>query len=254
MSNISTFHTQLSSIMEVLANAAVAEICELVDNGYAVLHLEISRSQKENKALKKKLHMLELRIARESDERESRETSVKSCSETVKKCEESRHTIRMESHFPVAARATGSQSGIGLWRGGQPTAVTDEDETVRESSEMEPTADKEELRPESVRIKEEKLEEYVENCDSEGALKITEDRAVESGSDGGDRASIADTQTGPAVETEELTEQNRTRHSVWEDGGLDTTLKAEPENDTKPTRRACLFTPSSCFVKHQTPV
>lgn len=66
MSTAVAFHTQLASIMEVLANAAVAEICELVDNGYAVLQLEISRSQKENDSLKRRLRLMELKVARAS--------------------------------------------------------------------------------------------------------------------------------------------------------------------------------------------
>lgn len=64
MSPAADFHTQLASIMEVLANTAVAEICELVDGGYAVLQLEISRSRKENEALRRKLRFMELRAAR----------------------------------------------------------------------------------------------------------------------------------------------------------------------------------------------
>lgn len=55
------FHTQLASIMEVLANAAVAEICQLVDDGFATLRLEISRSQRENLALKSRLRLMEVR-------------------------------------------------------------------------------------------------------------------------------------------------------------------------------------------------
>ncbi|CAL8277427.1 unnamed protein product [Lota lota] len=66
MSTPVEFHAQLASIMEVLANAAVAEICELVDNGYAVLHLEISRGQKENESLRRKLRLMELKVARVS--------------------------------------------------------------------------------------------------------------------------------------------------------------------------------------------
>ncbi|KAM4604844.1 uncharacterized protein ACJ7VT_017167 [Polymixia lowei] len=66
MSTAVAFHAQLASIMEVLANAAVAEICELVDSGYAVLHLEISRSQKENEALRRKIRLMELKVARAS--------------------------------------------------------------------------------------------------------------------------------------------------------------------------------------------
>ncbi|XP_072525097.1 uncharacterized protein [Salminus brasiliensis] len=69
MSQSSRFHSQLASIMEVLANAAVAEICELVDDGYAVLRLEISRREKENEGLRRKLLALELRAAREKAQR-----------------------------------------------------------------------------------------------------------------------------------------------------------------------------------------
>nr|XP_040026767.1 zinc finger protein 629-like [Gasterosteus aculeatus aculeatus] len=55
MSPAASFPAQLASIMEALANAAVAEICALVDGGYAALQLEISRSRRENEALRRKL-------------------------------------------------------------------------------------------------------------------------------------------------------------------------------------------------------
>nr|XP_040026329.1 uncharacterized protein LOC120815598 [Gasterosteus aculeatus aculeatus] len=58
------FQTQLSSIMEVLVKAAVAEISKLVDDKCAFLHLEISRRQSENDALKRKLLLMENRSAR----------------------------------------------------------------------------------------------------------------------------------------------------------------------------------------------
>uniref|UniRef100_UPI0037E850F3 uncharacterized protein n=1 Tax=Semicossyphus pulcher TaxID=241346 RepID=UPI0037E850F3 len=53
------FQTQLSSIMEVLVKAAVAEISKLVDDKCEFLHLEISRKQSENEMLKRKLLMME---------------------------------------------------------------------------------------------------------------------------------------------------------------------------------------------------
>ncbi|XP_029605236.1 zinc finger and BTB domain-containing protein 18-like [Salmo trutta] len=65
MANCMVFHTQIASIMEVLANAAVAEICKLVDDDYAVFRLEITQSQKENRALRRKLQLQELKVARE---------------------------------------------------------------------------------------------------------------------------------------------------------------------------------------------
>uniref|UniRef100_A0A9J7ZXF7 Si:dkey-56e3.3 n=1 Tax=Cyprinus carpio carpio TaxID=630221 RepID=A0A9J7ZXF7_CYPCA len=61
MANIITFQTQIASVMEVLANAAVAEICKLVEDSYTELQLEISQTQKENNHLKKKLKLIEIR-------------------------------------------------------------------------------------------------------------------------------------------------------------------------------------------------
>lgn len=55
---------QLSVIMEALTRAAVAEIVELVDGGYAALQLEISRSRQENQDLRKKLHLIESIVVR----------------------------------------------------------------------------------------------------------------------------------------------------------------------------------------------
>ncbi|KAM8850449.1 uncharacterized protein AB9W97_021623 [Spinachia spinachia] len=55
MSPAARFPAQLASIMEALANAAVAEICALVDGGYSALQLEISRSRRENEALRRRL-------------------------------------------------------------------------------------------------------------------------------------------------------------------------------------------------------
>lgn len=78
MSNRLAFQTQLASIMEVLANAAVAEICKLVDDDYAVVSLQMSQCQRENKALKRKLHLLELKMARGNAERRLRESAFNS--------------------------------------------------------------------------------------------------------------------------------------------------------------------------------
>lgn len=65
MSGCDRFYAQLGSIMEELANAAVAEICKLVDDGYTVLRLEISRSQKENEELRTKLRLMEIQASLE---------------------------------------------------------------------------------------------------------------------------------------------------------------------------------------------
>ncbi|KAG7526609.1 zinc finger 425-like [Solea senegalensis] len=69
-------HEQLSVIMEALTKAAVAEICEVVDEGYAVLQLEINRSRHENEALKKKLHLIESIVIRGSGSAKTAEPEV----------------------------------------------------------------------------------------------------------------------------------------------------------------------------------
>ncbi|XP_029951061.1 zinc finger protein 467-like [Salarias fasciatus] len=69
MSTAADLHSQIASIMEVLANAAVAEICRAVEDGYAVVRLEASRSQKENDFLRRKMRLLELQVARYRAER-----------------------------------------------------------------------------------------------------------------------------------------------------------------------------------------
>ena len=84
MANGVVFHTQIASIMEVLANAAVADICKLVDDDYAVFRLEITQSQKENRGLRRKLQQLELKMARERAERTIRERVLASRPSSVK--------------------------------------------------------------------------------------------------------------------------------------------------------------------------
>ncbi|KAG5842119.1 hypothetical protein ANANG_G00174280 [Anguilla anguilla] len=210
--NSVSFQTQLASIMEVLANAAVAEICELVDDGYAVLHLEISRKQKENEALKRKLQMMELRISRRCTEKPRARIR-----------DEIIGTESENAEFPPEERV-GNPLDVGVWKEGEPTIVDVED-TIKHDE----CASKEERRPESLAIKKEKFEEELESSDPQGGLHLSEERPVEPAVE---RALIAEPQTEPTIDTEELTEQHSTRHSVWEDGTLDTVLKAEPDNET----------------------
>ena len=51
----STLEEQLSSIMDVLAKAAVSEISQLFSEGSATLRLQITRSLKKNQALRMKV-------------------------------------------------------------------------------------------------------------------------------------------------------------------------------------------------------
>ncbi|XP_055765300.1 uncharacterized protein LOC129841176 isoform X2 [Salvelinus fontinalis] len=120
MANCMVFHTQIASIMEVLANSAVAEICKLVDDDYAVFRLEISQSQKENRGLRRKLQLLELKVARERADRTMRERILASRPSNVKIQDRYRGMERGEGDL------TGGHSkaaGQNTWRDDQPITV-----------------------------------------------------------------------------------------------------------------------------------
>uniref|UniRef100_A0A4W5RSM7 C2H2-type domain-containing protein n=1 Tax=Hucho hucho TaxID=62062 RepID=A0A4W5RSM7_9TELE len=123
MANCMGFHTQIASIMEVLANAAVAEICKLVDDDYAVFRLEITQSQKENRALQRKLQQLELKVARERAERTVRERVLSSRPSSVKILDRYRGTARGEGHLTGSHRRFVKPAGLNTWRDDQPITV-----------------------------------------------------------------------------------------------------------------------------------
>uniref|UniRef100_A0A4W5RSF2 C2H2-type domain-containing protein n=1 Tax=Hucho hucho TaxID=62062 RepID=A0A4W5RSF2_9TELE len=121
MANGMVFHTQIASIMEVLANAAVAEICKLVDDDYAVFRLEITQSQKENRALRRKL--LESKVSRERAERTARERVLASRPSSVKILDGYRGMARGEGHLTGGHRSFVKPAGHNTWRDDQPITV-----------------------------------------------------------------------------------------------------------------------------------
>ncbi|XP_038856070.1 uncharacterized protein LOC120052914 isoform X3 [Salvelinus namaycush] len=127
MANCMVFHTQIASIMEVLANAAVAEICKLVDDEYAVFRLEITQSQKENKALRRKLQLQELKVARERAERTTQERVLASHPSSVKILDQyrgmARVTLSGEEHLTGGHRSFVKPAGHKTWRDDQPITV-----------------------------------------------------------------------------------------------------------------------------------
>ncbi|XP_061100346.1 endothelial zinc finger protein induced by tumor necrosis factor alpha-like isoform X3 [Conger conger] len=206
MSNCVSFHTQLASIMEVLANAAVAEICKLVDDGYAVLRLEVSESRIENKALKRKLQMMEMRLARDA--------SVKIRPDRTELCSALRQAARDEGSFPGAQRVFSKHTDRVLTRDGEAdvTAADADGAATHPVVTWDECIDLEEERTDSLPVKEEKQEEESE------PLKGLHGEIVDLGADGGRRSPAAVVQTGRGRGTDELTdsEQHRTRRSVWE--------------------------------------
>ncbi|XP_064782344.1 uncharacterized protein LOC135506865 [Oncorhynchus masou masou] len=115
MANCMVFHTQIASIMEVLANAAVSEICKLVDDDYAVFRLEITQSQKENRALRRKLQLLELKG--------SRERILASRPRSVKILDRYRGMGRGEGHLTGGHRSFVKPAGHNTWRVDQSITV-----------------------------------------------------------------------------------------------------------------------------------
>ncbi|KAK2852379.1 hypothetical protein Q7C36_007580 [Tachysurus vachellii] len=124
MSNRLAFQTQLASIMEVLANAAVAEICKLVDDDYAVINLQMSQCQRENKALKRKLHLMELRMARGYAERRIRESSGNRSSRVqVSANLADKYRAPVSDIFPNQVELYERQLNEDVWRDGEPSAA-----------------------------------------------------------------------------------------------------------------------------------
>ncbi|CDQ57633.1 unnamed protein product [Oncorhynchus mykiss] len=109
--------------MEVLANAAVAEICKIVDDDYAVVRLEITQSHKENRGLRRKLQLLELKMARERAEKTARERVLASRPSSVKLLDRYRGLARGEGHLTRGHRSFAKPAGHNTFRDDQPITV-----------------------------------------------------------------------------------------------------------------------------------
>uniref|UniRef100_A0AAZ3R4G1 C2H2-type domain-containing protein n=2 Tax=Oncorhynchus tshawytscha TaxID=74940 RepID=A0AAZ3R4G1_ONCTS len=147
MANSMVFHTQIASIMEVLANAAVAEVCKLVDDDYAVFRLEMSQSQKENRALRRKLQLLELKMARER--------VLASRLSSVKILDRHRGMARGEGHLTGGHRSFVKPVGHNTWRDDQPITVDEGSGTSTQPVIVIESADAEAAGP---GVKQEKTE------------------------------------------------------------------------------------------------
>nr|XP_046164569.1 zinc finger E-box-binding homeobox protein zag-1-like [Oncorhynchus gorbuscha] len=123
MANCMVFHTQIASIMEVLANAAVAEVCKLVDDDYAVFRLEITQRHKENRTLQRKLQLLELKVSRDRADKMMRERILASRPRSVKILDRYRGTAKGEGHLTGGHRSFVKSAEHNTWRDDQPITV-----------------------------------------------------------------------------------------------------------------------------------
>ncbi|KAI4832605.1 hypothetical protein KUCAC02_015567 [Chaenocephalus aceratus] len=188
------FQTQLASIMEVLANAAVAEICKLVDDDYAVVSLQVSQCQRENKGLKRKLHLLELKMARGNAERRLRESAINSSRSRVQI-----HGDRLRESSPSSG-VFERRIEVALWPGkaaaGRPSARPVHSDSVQRKS-----PDVELVEPEVMLVKEEKVEANLRVEEAEDNVPfIGEDGVVEDGA-GGQETQSTSSQTRAQIQS-----------------------------------------------------
>ncbi|XP_031684020.1 uncharacterized protein LOC109894080 isoform X6 [Oncorhynchus kisutch] len=214
MANCMVFHTQIASIMEVLANAAVADICKLVDDDYAVFRLEITQSQKENRTLRRKLQLMELKEARERAENMTRGRVVPGSTTTSSGniLDRYRGMARGEGHLTGGHRISVKPAGHNTWRDDQPITIGEGSGPSTQHIIMIESADAEAAGPEgSSLVKQEK---------SEGEEDPQHSRDIQTGA----AAVVA-----PPVATEDLAPapQPRTRCNITEEEGPEVLLVKE---------------------------
>ncbi|XP_055765374.1 sal-like protein 1 [Salvelinus fontinalis] len=185
------FHTQIASIMEVLANAAVAEICKLVDDDYAVFRLEITQSQKENRAMRRKLQLLELKVSRERG-LASRPSSVKILD---------RYRGMARGHLTGGYRISVNPAGHNTWRDDQPITVDEGSGTSTQHVIMIESADAEAAGPGGLSL--------VKHESSEGEEDPRHSRDIPTGAAGAPPVAMEDPATLPG--------QPRTRCRITEE-------------------------------------
>ncbi|XP_029529589.2 uncharacterized protein LOC115137410 isoform X2 [Oncorhynchus nerka] len=205
--NVMVFHTQIASIMEVLANAAVAEICKLVDDDYAVCRLEITQSQKENRTLRRKLQLLELKVSRERAERTMRERVLGSRPRSVKILDRYRGMARGEVHLTEGHRSFVKPAGHSTWTDEQPITVDEGSGTSTQHVIVIESADAEAAGP---GVKQER---------TEGQKDTRHSRDIQTGESGAPPVAMENPTTTPT--------QPRTRHSITEEGSEVLLVKEE---------------------------
>ncbi|KAJ8366934.1 hypothetical protein AAFF_G00336540 [Aldrovandia affinis] len=167
--------TQVASIVEVLAKAALAEISQVINESTAEWSLELSRSKKENDALKRKVVQIEseLQAARGDGKRRAgpRESGVEMCSVGVQVGDEipGAERSRCEEEPSLTIDGVFGKELVSLWRDGELTALKQEAsplQPVSKEEATEPVADRLNLFPV-------KAESFAEDSDPQRGLTIS---------------------------------------------------------------------------------
>nr|XP_046176690.1 zinc finger and SCAN domain-containing protein 2-like isoform X1 [Oncorhynchus gorbuscha] len=139
-----SFQSQLVSIMEVLAKAAVAEINNRVDDSCAVIRLEMTQSQRDIDVLKRKCRMMESEL-KKTQGRDRRKVLYPMSTERLS--------------YPVKI-VLNKERNSSQWRG-------------REDSPCQPTDVEQRVETEPILIKDEETAEDVWKTDPQEELRIT---------------------------------------------------------------------------------
>eukprot|EP00063_Salmo_salar_P090367 XP_014065202.1 PREDICTED: zinc finger protein 574-like isoform X2 [Salmo salar] len=195
MTDTVAFHAQLASIIEVLANAAVDEICKLVDDGHAALRLEISHSQKEIDNLRRKLLLTKFQNSQRSTEKFGalRRTVQRRDTNRVARARES---LVVENCFTDSERGNITQD-VTNWRDSGRTA-TDQDGSMQMADMQEAPLIK------------------MENLDTSATEEIVSESSEKI---------VPEPGSSSSTETTDLLDQQGNRHKA-----PDTSLNIEPEN------------------------
>ncbi|XP_065119457.1 uncharacterized protein [Paramisgurnus dabryanus] len=161
--NTLDFHTQLTSIMEVLAKAAVVEIGKVFEDNYSYLGLEISRCTNENDSLRKKCLFLEteLQAARRNTSRMNETEASFSVSDV----------LTDTGHRPAIDNVFGKDWCMDLWRHEESNIGQNEDTNLSSSFNTVETVNLLNEEADRILIKVETFEECHE--DKSNSLKNT---------------------------------------------------------------------------------
>ncbi|KAJ8271299.1 hypothetical protein COCON_G00101580 [Conger conger] len=221
-----SFQVQVASIMEVLANTAAAEITKLVDDMSAALRLEMSRSQRENEALKTNLLLMEgeLRAVRGYGERTPGNSL--NLSFEVEVCDEFREAqiakVAGKGSVSAAERVLDERSSAHLTRDDQNLPVEKRRATADVFDIKWEPVDGEQDWSESLLLSEDRLEEDPKSSQSQAEQMISEENTC-----GTSGAAAANDGEGPLYKEEELHMQPCPAGDPEKE--LQAELKQEPE-------------------------